>query len=57
MKGEVNIAKVDCTANHAVGDRFDIKGFPTIKFLHHGLVFDYGGPRKLESLVDFVTNG
>ena len=26
------IAKVDATENKALGDRFEIKGFPTLKF-------------------------
>lgn len=32
LKGKVNVAKVDVTANRELGSRFDIKGFPTVKF-------------------------
>jgi thioredoxin-like negative regulator of GroEL len=35
LKGVANVAKVDVTGNRDIGNRFDIKGFPTIKFFHH----------------------
>jgi thioredoxin domain-containing protein 5 len=57
LKGVVNVAKVDVTAHPSLGSRFDIKGFPTVKFFHHGEVFDYSGSRKKEAFAEFVTVG
>jgi thioredoxin-like negative regulator of GroEL len=37
-KGSFNVAKVDVTENRELGTRFDIKGFPTIKFFNGGKV-------------------
>ena len=41
LKGKVNVGKVDVTENRPLGSRFDIKGFPTIKFFHGGEIFPY----------------
>jgi thioredoxin domain-containing protein 5 len=57
MKGKTNIAKVDVTANRALGTRFDIKGFPTIKFFSQGKIYDYSGRRTKEAFIDFVNGG
>jgi len=57
LKGEVNVAKVDVTANRDIGTRFEIKGFPTIKFLSKGKVYTFKGRRSVEEIVEFVRNG
>jgi protein disulfide-isomerase-like protein len=57
LKGVANVAKVDVTGNRDIGNRFDIKGFPTIKFFHHGNVYDYKGRRTKEAFVEFVKGG
>ena len=40
-----------------MGVRFDIKGFPTIKLLHKGDVFNYQGRRSASDLEYFATEG
>ena len=57
LLGHVNVAKVDVPANRDIGRRFDVSGFPTLKFLHKGMTYDYKGPRTLEALKDFVKGG
>lgn len=57
LKGEINVAKVDVTANRALGSRFDIKGFPTVKFLKQGKVYTYRSKRTVENLVEFARGG
>lgn len=57
LKGVANVAKVDVTGNRDLGNRFDIKGFPTIKFFHAGQIYDYKGRRTREAFVDFVKEG
>eukprot|EP00341_Mesodinium_pulex_P009414 CAMPEP_0116924000 /NCGR_PEP_ID=MMETSP0467-20121206/23232_1 /TAXON_ID=283647 /ORGANISM="Mesodinium pulex, Strain SPMC105" /LENGTH=136 /DNA_ID=CAMNT_0004602709 /DNA_START=32 /DNA_END=442 /DNA_ORIENTATION=- len=56
-KGAVNVGKVDVTENRDLGTRFDIKGFPTIKFFNGGLVFDYKGSRSVADFKKFATEG
>ena len=36
MKGKVKFAKVDATENEALGRRFGVKGYPTIKYFEYG---------------------
>jgi len=52
----VVIAKVDADAHRSLGQRFDISGFPTLKFFPLGskTPSDYESGRDLDSLVDFV---
>lgn len=57
LKGEINVAKVDVTANRALGSRFDIKGFPTVKFLKQGKVYTFRSKRNTDSLVEFARGG
>ena len=57
LKGVANVGKVDVTGNRALGDRFDIKGFPTIKFFRNGQTYDYRGARSVESFINFVKGG
>jgi len=56
-KAEFNVAKVDCTTEQALGKDFGIAGFPTIKLLKDNKVYDYSGPRTVESFVEFVKSG
>ncbi|KAJ3383584.1 Thioredoxin domain-containing protein 5, partial [Lobulomyces angularis] len=53
-KNYVNIAKVDCTVEKATCNRFDIRGFPTLKFFQDGeFTSNYNGARTLEELKKF----
>jgi protein disulfide-isomerase-like protein len=57
LKGEVNVAKVDVTESRDLGNRFEIKGFPTVKFLSKGNVYTFKGRRSTEELVEFARGG
>lgn len=54
LKGQVNVAKVDCTQHTQTSRRFGIRGFPTIKLLHHGTVIEYTGSRTAVCCVWFT---
>ena len=54
LKGTANVAKVDVPANRKLGQRFDIKGFPTLKFFSHGVLYSYSGPRDKDSLIAYA---
>jgi hypothetical protein len=51
------VGKVDVTENRPLGSRFDIKGFPTIKFFHEGEVFPYKGARSKAAFTSYVKGG
>ncbi|KAF9361852.1 hypothetical protein BGX26_011076 [Mortierella sp. AD094] len=55
---KVLIVKVDADAHRELGSRYDIKGFPTLKWFPKGVSGDpedYSGGRDLDSLSAFVT--
>jgi protein disulfide-isomerase A6 len=56
-KDKVVIAKVDADAHSALGSRFDVKGFPTLKFFPAGNPDEsqkYEGGRSEDDLISFV---
>ncbi|KAM7204326.1 Thioredoxin-like fold [Rhypophila sp. PSN 637] len=57
QKDKVQIAKVDADAEKALGKRFGVQGFPTLKFFDgkSDKPVDYNGGRDLESLQKFIT--
>lgn len=57
LKGEINVAKIDVPANRDLGTRFEIKGFPTLKFLSKGKVYTYKGKRTVDDIIEFVRGG
>jgi len=56
-KADVNIAKVDCTVEKDLMTRFGVRGFPTIKFISDGKVYDYKGARTVEAFLAFSNGG
>ncbi|KAG5938518.1 hypothetical protein E4U53_007995 [Claviceps sorghi] len=56
-KDKVQIAKVDADAERALGKRFGVQGFPTLKFFDgkSDKPEDYNSGRDLESLSTFIT--
>jgi protein disulfide-isomerase A6 len=53
----VVIAKVDADAHRKLGERFDVKGFPTLKWFPKGSTKpeEYNGARDAEGIVAFVN--
>jgi len=54
LKGKVVVAKVDADKNAGLRSRFEIRGFPTLKFFRQGVFYNYTGDRSLASLISFV---
>jgi len=48
------IAKVDATEEQELGDRFGIRGFPTLKLFRNGKESEYEGGRSAEDIVRFM---
>ena len=54
----VVIAEVDADADRVLADRFEIHGYPTLKFFPAGEKVeaeDYKGDRSLDALVNFMN--
>lgn len=47
---EIAIAKVDATEEQELGQRFGVRGFPTLKLFVGETVLDYNGDRSLQAL-------
>lgn len=57
MKGKpIHIARVDATAQQALGQRFKVEGFPTIKVFKNGTPEDYNGGRSASDIIQFCDN-
>ncbi|GAM27207.1 hypothetical protein SAMD00019534_103820 [Acytostelium subglobosum LB1] len=57
VKGNVNIAKIDCTVERSTCQRYEIMGYPTLKFVSSGVVYEHQGERTLEALEQYVLEG
>ena len=50
------VAAVDATSERDIGNKFDVSGYPTLKYLRYGKKpQDYNGGRKKKDLVDFMV--
>ena len=57
MKETINgvpIAKVEATENQNLAQRFEIKGFPTLKLFKGGRPIDYSGAREEEPMFEWI---
>ncbi|KAF8931208.1 thioredoxin-like protein [Dissophora ornata] len=54
LKGQVNVAKVDCTQNEEICHKEKIRGYPTIKLHQHEQSIEYRKMRSVEAMSDFA---
>ncbi|XP_042370289.1 protein disulfide-isomerase A3-like [Plectropomus leopardus] len=55
LKGTVQLAKVDCTANSETCERFGVSGYPTLKIFRNGRdSAPYDGPRSADGIYDYM---
>jgi protein disulfide-isomerase A1 len=50
----IKLAKCDTTEAKSLGEKYEIKGFPTIKYFNNGNVADYSGGRVEAEIVQWV---
>eukprot|EP01098_Paradermamoeba_levis_P007745 TRINITY_DN3221_c0_g1_i1.p1 TRINITY_DN3221_c0_g1~~TRINITY_DN3221_c0_g1_i1.p1 ORF type:complete len:273 (-),score=90.71 TRINITY_DN3221_c0_g1_i1:44-862(-) len=55
QKGKVFVGAVNCDEEKELAQRFSIRGFPTLKLIRSGQVFEYSGARTEEAFQQFVT--
>uniref|UniRef100_A0A7S3DLN8 Thioredoxin domain-containing protein n=1 Tax=Entomoneis paludosa TaxID=265537 RepID=A0A7S3DLN8_9STRA len=53
----VNVARVDCTTDKKVCQRFGVSGYPTLKFFADRKMYTYKGTRTLEAFKEYVAGG
>eukprot|EP00743_Colponemidia_sp_Colp-15_P001758 GILK01001919.1.p1 GENE.GILK01001919.1~~GILK01001919.1.p1 ORF type:complete len:556 (+),score=125.00 GILK01001919.1:28-1668(+) len=54
LKGKVALVKVDATAESGLAQRFNVKGFPTLKLFKDGEESEYKGGRNSEGIVSYM---
>jgi protein disulfide-isomerase A1 len=54
LSGEVALGKVDATEHKQCGEKFNISGFPTLKFFTNGVASDYEGGRTHAEIVQWL---
>ncbi|CRH01567.1 thioredoxin-related protein, putative [Plasmodium relictum] len=55
LKDQINVARIDVTANSKTRKRFKIEGFPTLIFFKNGKMYDYKNhDRSLEAFKNFA---
>ena len=54
---EGKLAAVDATSETKLGSKYDVSGYPTLKYFQNGeLVYDYGFARTKEAIIDFIKD-
>ncbi|EGD74884.1 disulfide isomerase [Salpingoeca rosetta] len=51
----VKLVKVDCTEQEKLSERYEIRGFPTLRFFRNTVDTDYTGGRTADEIVSWVT--
>ena len=51
---DIKLATVDATIEQDLAQKFDVKGYPTIKFFSDGTTFEYTGGRTQDDIISWL---
>jgi len=55
LKSDIKLAKVDATVETKLAEKYNVQGFPTIKFFKKGVPLDYGGGRTSDEIITWLN--
>merc|ERR1711910_304276 len=50
----IKLGKVDATEESKLAEKFEVRGYPTLKFFKNGKPMEYGGGRTAETIISWV---
>ena len=53
---KINFFEVDCDKDSATSDKFNVKGFPTIKIMYGNQIIEYDAKPSKDTLIEFVNS-
>nr|UZT28849.1 protein disulfide Isomerase [Nucleocytoviricota sp.]UZT29192.1 protein disulfide Isomerase [Nucleocytoviricota sp.] len=56
FKETLTLKEVDCDKNPEIADNYKIEGYPTIKLIYNGEVYDYDAKPESKTLLQFVES-
>ena len=51
---DIKLASVDATLEQELAQKFDVKGYPTIKFFSEGVTMEYNGGRTQDEIISWL---
>lgn len=51
---DIKLGKVDATVESSLGEKYQVRGYPTIKFFREGAPVDYSGGRQAPDIVNWL---
>ena len=55
LKDQMAIGRIDCTNNESICDKYEIQGYPTLKWYRDGVFQDYNEGRKHDEIISFAS--
>jgi len=52
----ITLSKIDCDKNSTIADKYKVEGYPTIKLIYKGKVYNYDAKPNKENLIQFLDS-